>query len=63
MHILDTVVYKGNRFKEIGTFDTKVYFKLADTLEITSHHLNHIFKGLSSLKSLYMLEYVITSKM
>ena len=24
MHFLDIVVYKGNRFKEMGTFDTKV---------------------------------------
>ena len=37
MHFFDTVVYKGNRFKETGTFDTKVYFKPTDTLEeITS---------------------------
>ena len=27
MNFLDTVVYKENRFKETGTFDTKVYFK------------------------------------
>ena len=26
MHFLNTVVYKGNRFKETGTFDTKRYF-------------------------------------
>ena len=49
MHFLDTVVYKGNRFKETGTFDTKVYFKPTDTLELLhkkSHHPNHTFKGL-----------------
>ena len=49
MHFLDTVVYKGNRFKETGTFDTKVYFKSTDTLELLhkkSHHPNHTFKGL-----------------
>ena len=43
MHFLDTVVYKGNRFKETGTFDTKVYFKPTDTLELShkkSHHPN-----------------------
>ena len=40
MHFLDTVVYKGNRFKETVTFDTKVYFKLTDTLELL--HKNHI---------------------
>ena len=34
MHFLDTVVYKGNRFKETGTFDTKVYFKPTYTLEL-----------------------------
>ena len=45
MHFLDTVVYKGNTFKESGTFDTKVYFKPADTLELL-HHPNHTFKGL-----------------
>ena len=32
MHFLDTVVYKGNRFKETCTFDTKVYFKPTDSL-------------------------------
>ena len=44
-----TVVYKGNRFKETRTFDTKVYFKPTDTLELLhkkSHHPNHTFKGL-----------------
>ena len=49
MHFLDTVVYKGNIFKETGTFDTKVYFKPTDTLELLhkkSHHPNHTFKGL-----------------
>ena len=49
MHFLDTVVYKGKRFKETGTFDTKVYFKPTDTLELLhnkSHHPNHTFKGL-----------------
>ena len=49
MHFLDTVVYKGNRFKETGTFDTKVYFKPTDTLELLhnkSHHPNHTFNGL-----------------
>ena len=49
MHFLDTVVYKGNSFKETGTFDTKVYFKPTDTLELLhkkSHHPNHTFKGL-----------------
>ena len=49
MHFLDTVVYKGNRFKETGTLDTKVYFKPTDTLELLhkkSHHPNHTFKGL-----------------
>ena len=49
MHFLDTVVYKGNRFKETGTFDTKVYFKPTDTLELLhkkSHHPNHTFKGI-----------------
>ena len=49
MHFLDTVVYKGNRLKETGTFDTKVYFKPTDTLELlhkNSHHPNHTFKGL-----------------
>ena len=48
-HFSDTVVYKGNRFKETGTFDTKVYFKPTDTLELLhkkSHHPNHTFKGL-----------------
>ena len=46
---LDTVVYKEKRFKETGTFDTKVYFKPTDTLELLhkkSHHPNHTFKGL-----------------
>ena len=33
-HFLDTVVYKGNSFKETGTFDTTVYFKPTDTLEL-----------------------------
>ena len=49
MHFLDTVIYKGNRFKETGTFDTKVDFKPTDTLELLhkkSHHPNHTFKGL-----------------
>ena len=52
MHFLDTVVYKGNRFKETGTFDTKVYFKPTVTLELLnmlnkkSHHLNHTFEEL-----------------
>ena len=58
MHFLDTVVYKGNRFKETGTFDTKVYFKPTDTLELLhkkSHHPNHTFKGL--IKS-HILRYV-----
>ena len=41
MHFLDTVVYKGNIFKETGTFDTKVYFKPTDTLELVSTR-NHI---------------------
>ena len=48
MHFLDTVVYKGNKFKETGTFDTKVYFKPTYTLELLhkkSHHSNHTFKG------------------
>ena len=48
-HVLDTVVYKGNRFKESGTFDTKVYLKPTNTLELLhkkSHHPNHTFKGL-----------------
>ena len=48
MHFLDTVAYKGNRFKETGTFDTKVYFKPTDTLELLqnkSHHPNHTFEG------------------
>ena len=43
------MVYKGNRFKETGTFDTKVHFKPADTLELLykkSHHPKHTFKGL-----------------
>ena len=43
------MVYKGNRFKEAGTFDTKVYFKPTYTLELLhkkSHHPNHTFKGL-----------------
>ena len=49
MHFLDTVVYKGNRFKETGTFDTKMYFKPTDTLEMLhkkSHHPDHTFKGI-----------------
>ena len=49
MHFLNTVVYKRNRFKETGTFDTKVYFKPTDTLELLhkkSHHPNSTFKGL-----------------
>ena len=49
MHILGTVAYNGNRFKETGTFDTKVYFKPTDTLELLhkkSHHTSHTFKGL-----------------
>ena len=41
IHFLVTVVYKGNRFKETGTFDTKVYLKPTDTLELL-----HTFKGL-----------------
>ena len=48
-HFSDTVAYKGKRFKETGTFDTKVYFKPTDTLELLhkkSHHPNHTFKGL-----------------
>ena len=55
MHFLDTVVYKGNRFKETATFDTKVYFKPTDTLELLrkkSHHPNHTFKGLIKSQSL-----------
>ena len=42
-----SIVYKANRFKE--TFDTKVYFKPTDTLELLhkkSHHPDHTFKGL-----------------
>ena len=49
LSFLDKVVYKGNRFKETGTFDTKAYFKPTDTLELLhkkSHHPNHTFKGL-----------------
>ena len=49
MHFLDTVVYRENRFKETGTFDTKVYFKPTDTLELLhkkSHHPNDTFQGL-----------------
>ena len=49
MHFLDTVVYKGNIFKETRTLDTKVYFKPTDTLELLhkkSQHPNHTFKGL-----------------
>ena len=41
------MVDKGNRFKETGTFDTKVYFKPTDTLELLhkkSHHPSHTFK-------------------
>ena len=48
-HFLDTVVYKENRFKETGIFDTKVYFKPTDTLEHLhkkSHHPSNTFKGL-----------------
>ena len=40
MHFLDTVVYKGNRFKEAGTFDTKVYFK--PTILWSCYTRNHI---------------------
>ena len=50
MQFLDAVTYKGNRFKETGTFDTRVYFKPTDTLELLhkkSHHSNHTFKGSS----------------
>ena len=46
---LDTVVYKGNRFKETGTFDTKVYFKptyIVELLHKKSHYPNHTFKRL-----------------
>ena len=46
MNFLDTVVYKGNIFKETGALDTKVYFKPRDTLELLqkkSHHPNHTF--------------------
>ena len=35
--------------KETGTFETKVYFKPTDTMELLhnkSHHPNHTFKGL-----------------
>ena len=49
MHFLDTVVNKGNIFKETGTLDTKVFLKPTDTLELLhkkSHHPNHTFKGL-----------------
>ena len=46
MHFLDTVVYKGNRFKETGTFDTKVYFKPTDTLELL--HKYHITQTILS---------------
>ena len=34
MQFLDTVVYKGNRFKEAGIFYTKVYFKPTGTSEL-----------------------------
>ena len=53
-----TVVYKGNRFKETGTFDTKVYFKPTDTLKLLhkkSHHPNHTFKGLIKGRTIWFL--------
>ena len=65
MHFLDTVVYNKNKFKGTGTFDTKVYFKPVDTLELLhkkSQHPNHTLRILSH-KYLAMLECVITSQM
>ena len=66
MHFLDTVVYKGSRFKETGTFDTKIYYKPTDTLELLhkkSHHPNHTFKGLIESQILrYMYVRICNSK-
>ena len=66
MHFLDTVVYKGSRFEETGTFDTKVYFKPTDTLELLhkkSHHPNHTFNGLIEAQILrYMYVRICISK-
>ena len=48
MHFIDTVVYKGKDLRRQVHFDTNVYFKPTDTLELLhkrSHHPNHTFKG------------------
>ena len=66
MHFLDTVVYKENRFKETGTFDTKVF--LNQQILWNCYTRNHItqtilLRDLLSHNSSDMLKYVITNKM
>lgn len=46
---LDTTVYKGDRFRDSGHLDTKVFFKPTDShalLHASSHHPKHTFHGI-----------------
>lgn len=46
---LDITIFKGNKFNNSGSFDTKVYFKPTDTHELlhkSSYHPKHTFKGI-----------------
>lgn len=49
IEFLDVLIYKGQRFKQGGTLDTKVYFKPTDShalLHKHSYHPKHTFKGI-----------------
>jgi len=46
---LDVTIFKGEKFRQTGKLDTKVYFKPTDTHELlhkSSYHPPHTFKGI-----------------
>jgi hypothetical protein len=49
VNFLDVTVFKGNKFKQEGTLDTRVYFKPTDSRQLLhkkSYHPRHTYKGL-----------------
>jgi len=62
INFLDVTVFKGNRFTEKGTLDTKVYFKPTDSRQLLhkkSYHPKHTFKSI--IKSQILRYYRICS--